>query len=137
MIYFPRERNLRPLALAEVQSVHEGVSRVGELPWPVWSPKAVRWYEDSGMTLENGVMGLVRFLDRDKILLSPVVVKGMSWGNPLCIATAIHELTHRHQMSWCGGLLWPLLNLPGLRYWLFAERWAKQNELAAMEFVKS
>ncbi len=131
MIYFPRRSNIRPIPSEEVEALYRGVSGITRLPWPIWPAENVQWCEDSGMDLDNGVMGMVRFLDRDRILLSPCVVKGLSWENPYSIATAIHELTHRHQMSWCGGLLWPFLNLPGLRYWLLAEKWAMENQMAA------
>ena len=75
----------------------------------------------------------------NRILLSPTVVSGLKWkdkrgipNHEIPMGTVIHELTHRKQMSWLKGFAWLFLNIPGVDRFTI-ERWARQNEAAAVE----
>jgi len=138
--YFPREENLRPLSNIEVITMQACLGKLDDkkLPWSYEiETYKFRYFEDKGMTLDNGIMGYTRFFSKD-ILLSPNVVKGLLWtdnqgipNNEQSISIVVHELTHRNQMKWLGGLLWPFLNMFGVAD-LTIEKWARENEQCAL-----
>ena len=90
---------------------------------------------DTNMTTENGVLGYTKLLS-NVILLSPEVTKALAWknNNEIAMSTVVHELTHRAQMKWAGGVLWPLLNLPIICD-LTIEDWACENGESACKFL--
>lgn len=139
--YFPRDENLRPLNEIEFDALFLGVSNLRgvDLPWGwVKDISGLSFYEDKGMTVDTGIMGYTKFFS-NKILLSPLTVKGLLWkniygipNNELSVSVVAHELTHRRQMQWLYGLAWAFLNIPFIDG-LMIEKWARENEAAARE----
>lgn len=137
MIYFPKSENLRKLNDDEVFEIIQACSLIKDkLPWQFDDPERNEFYEDVGMTLDNGVLGAARFFS-NKIMLSPAVIAGLCYkdkngipNNENSINTVIHELTHRKQMKWLHGIIWAFINIPLINRFT-AEKWAGQNGSAA------
>ena len=98
------------------------------------------FFSDSGMVLENGVMGYTSYLNPKEILLAEYLTEQISWevsgipNNEIIMSIVIHELTHSNQRKWLGGLAWLILNIPGIDKFTL-EKWAVENENAAFEFL--
>jgi len=90
---------------------------------------------DTNMTTDSGVLGYTRFFS-DTILLSPTIASMLEWDNDneAAMNVVTHELTHKAQMGWLGGLLWPFLNAPLIAQ-LTIKPWACANGLAAQEIL--
>ncbi|MBD3406155.1 MAG: hypothetical protein GF411_08525 [Candidatus Lokiarchaeota archaeon] len=141
--YFYKEENIRSLTHKEITEIEIGVANLANrnLPWEFVSDLyGLQFCEDKGMNLDNGVMGATKFFS-NRIMLSPDIVKQLCWksvsgvpNNEVAISIIIHELTHRRQMKWMRGLAWPILNIPVLSS-LTIERWARQNEKAAVDIL--
>jgi hypothetical protein len=104
----------------------------GNTPYPFASPDGIAFL--CSYHLGPYVLGRVDWLYQDRVLLSPVVCVGLSWSriSGQHHATVIHELTHLHQMRRYG-VLWGVLNLPGIRR-LLTERQAIANEQAVVDY---
>ena len=142
--YSPKKENLIPLTVLQTQAIVLAARLLeGKLPHKFATDYgSVRFFIDKGMNSDNGVMGFTNFLNSDEILLSPDIVNGIEtkYGdvpdNSEQVSVAIHELTHRDQRSWLQGIMFPVLNIPGMDK-LTLEKWAKENELAAAEMLNN
>ncbi len=137
-----RSGTLSPVPRGAESAIFAGVGRVlrdARLPHTMFREVGcVGFYEDQGMTMQNGVLGAVCWWSPREIRLAPVVVQNLSAWIPsddmaeiaLSIGIVIHELTHLRQLAWLGGFAWPFLNAPIINH-LTIERWAEENELVA------
>ena len=134
--------NVEPLSYHAIAGLHDAMLILKQS----WVPPhdcvmLVGPYEfrvDPNMNTDNGVMGYTKFFS-NTIYISRDVEVGLTWqgNNEVAMSTVIHELTHRAQMLWCGGWLWPILQFPGLRD-LTLEKWANENgRSAGLELEKA
>jgi hypothetical protein len=141
--YFPKKSNLVRFTAEQRDAVKAAIRKLRNKDFPHKWVKDVgnlEFYVDNGMTVENGVLGYTKFLD-NKILISPLLSNDIAfktsngiYNNEYAISIIIHELTHREQMMWFGGLGWLFLNIPGINL-LFIEPFARENESRALELL--
>ena len=144
-LYFPKTENLIPFTVKEMEAVQKAVKILKEqtvLP-RAWKSdiEDIHFYKDSGMTVDNGVMGMTSFLKQKRILIASFLIEQLTWessgvpNNEMAMAIIIHELTHSDQMTWWGGLAYLILNIPGIDK-LTLEKWAVENQNAAERFLQ-
>ncbi len=137
---------MTPISRRAEQAIFSGVGRVlnaGVLSHTIYREVGrVRFYVDHGMTLQNGVLGAVRWFTPLEVRLAPIVHTELDgrWkrdrmgGIASSIGLVIHELTHIEQMTWWWGAAWPLLNMPIVCDYTL-ERWATQNQRDTEAFL--
>lgn len=142
-LYFPDSKNLTEFTRGQMKAVHDAVNllRVAKLPYD-WrhDVNGLEFYSDTGMNLNNGVLGYTTFIWPKRILIASYLADGLAWSaggapnNEMAMAVIVHELTHAAQRRWLGGLAWLVLNIPGIDR-LTLERWAVRNERVAEEYL--
>jgi len=135
-LYYVKRSNLRPLDQLEREALRESLKYLLETNLPHSYHKGlsgIKYYEDKGMDLENGVMGAHDYLHPNEIYLSPYLVKDLNYrsksgilNNETIMNTIVHELTHAEQRRWLFGFAWLILNIPIVCEFTL-EKWAKEN----------
>jgi hypothetical protein len=142
-LYFPKNENLTPFTEGQMRAVEAAVGLLREAVLPnEWKADldGLRFFADAGMTVDNGVMGYTSYLKPKEILIAGYLVEQLAWGKPgapnneMPMATIVHELTHTAQRGWLFGLLWLVLNIPGIDR-LTLEKWAVENQEKAEGFL--
>lgn len=141
--YFPDEKNLTAFTHEQMKAVHDAVNllRAANLPndW-CCNLDGMQFYSDVGMNMENGVLGYTTFLKPKRILIASYLADQLTWNtsgvpnNEMAMAIVAHELTHTAQRRWLHGLLWLVLNIPGIDR-LTLEKWAVENQNAAQDYL--
>jgi len=137
-LYFTKKKNLVPLIDEYIERIKKDIDIVkSRLPHKIFDDfSKIQFFIDKGMNYENGILGKVSFLFKDRILLSNDIASMLNWKyNETAIGTVVHELTHRQQMTWLGGLAFPIFNIPGVSN-ITLENWAVQNEDVAADFIR-
>ena len=149
-LYFPKKENLSLITDEEKHCIEEAVILLKDnLPWDfrcnasienIGLVQHIDFYKDKGMD-GTAVLGYTTFFKPNEILLSPLIVDGLTWtnnqgipNNESVMSTVIHELTHLRQMQWFYGLAWMFLNIP-LVASSTIEKWANDNGAAATELL--
>jgi len=141
-LYFPKKENLTPFSEEQMKAVRAAVELLKKESLPnEWRADlgGMKLFRDAGMTGDNGVMGYTSYLKPKEILIAGYLVDQLMWGgevpnNEMSMSTIVHELTHTAQRGWLFGLLWLVLNIPGIDR-LTLERWAVENEEVAGEVL--
>lgn len=143
-LYFPNEKNLTAFTRDQMKAVHDAVNllKAAKLPndW-CYDLDGLEFYSDTGMTLDNGVLGYTTFLKPKRILIASYLADGLTWtasgvpNNEMAMSIVTHELTHTAQRRWMGGLVWLILNIPGIDR-LTLEKWAVENEQDARDYLQ-
>jgi hypothetical protein len=143
--YFPKKENLVPVNDSVKEAIWKAIVLLnGEAPHSFWGDTSdvfgrIDFYCDHGMSVESGVLGATSFLNSDRVLLSPLIVQGITWetttgipNNETAMNTVIHELTHLHQMRKWFGLFYLFLNAPWFSFFTL-EKWANENGVFAQD----
>jgi hypothetical protein len=139
--YFSKKENLSLISKNNVESIRKAIELLKDkTPYPFWT-EDVDFYCDKGMSVENGVLGATTFLHKNRVLLSPLVIRIINWettngipNNEVAMNTVIHELTHLQQMRKWYGLFYLLMNIPFICNFTL-EKWACANGNSAQKIL--
>ena len=143
-LYFPKKKNLTPFTLEQRKLVWDAVELLSSQNLPNdWCSNlsGIQFFSDSGMTVDNGIMGYTSYLRSNEILIAHYLVANLSWNtsgvpnNEAPMSVIVHELTHTAQRKWLFGLIWPVLNIPGVDLFTL-EKWAMENQEASEEILQ-